>query len=1347
MLYYLQQLVEIMRIEAMLKRISFFLFVIFVLVSFENFAQKTIYNNARISAIDANSKYFEKLNLANTEIVKSLAKKLNIEIRRKLGDGRIIELKGVNEINEPIFTITESNLQAGQTTHTNSLYSSGNLGLNISGSGTTTAGRLGVWDGGKVLTSHIEFGSRVTQIDNSSTTSSHSTHVAGTMVAEGVNANSRGMAPTAQLKAWDYNNDDAEMSAASKELLISNHSYGQIAGWVYNDSRTGNQKWEWYGNTQISNFEDYKFGFYDSQSQGWDKIAYDAPNYLIVKSAGNKQNENGPGISTSDTTKTLEKYYLGSSNDSSFVARSRNNSFDNLPTYSVAKNILTVGAVSIIPNGPNLTSDIKISSFSSWGPTDDGRIKPDIVGAGVNVFSSTNVTDKSYAFLSGTSMSSPQVAGSIFLLQELYASLNNSKMMRSSTLKGLVLHTADDAGRPGPDYTYGWGLLNMEKAAKVIINKEKKYSVEELTMLPNANFTKKIIANGAEPIIATICWTDPEGTPTSANSSNLNSRIPKLVNDLDITVSDGKTSFQAWVLDPNKPANNAIKGDNFRDNVEQVLISNPIPGKEYTITISHKSTITRNTQEYALVVSGVGGKAYCTSAPTNNTDTKIDKVVINGVTYNAVAGCTNYTDNTGIKIEASAGQKLDIELNTGTCGAVKDKSIAIFADWNIDGDFDDLGEKLVEPTAISNVTSFKNSLKVPSDLNPGGNTRLRIVVSETDGITSCGSFAKGETMDFLLSYINPKTDLAIANLIYPDENICRNSAIDNINIQLNNKGTNTISSGEINVKIFENDVQIVSQKSNILSPILGLSNSRITIPINAIFKANAKYKFEITSNILNDENAENNTIVIERAVNEEAISQDAKVIDCTNGQTVTLSAKGEGAAFWYDAEIGGNLIAVGNTISIKKPTIPSLFYASQNDLQGVIGPKTKKEYSGGTYSGNFGPKPLISTKAPIRLESARLYIGHSGKLIFTVERVSDQTPISTVTLDVVATRNASLGNAANGQQLDDPSDPGAIYNLGLDILEAGDYQIAIEYEDDASIFRSNAGVSGFPFSLQNNAVTVSGSSFNGGVLTEAWYYFYNLKVKSLGCPSPKRTLAQNSSTIGLMGSISSNGGNSICPNQSVTLSAIEVNNAKYQWFKDSTAISEANKNALSVTQKGNYFVQISENGVCPSNSNSIQISVKSPATPIISAAANILTASEASTYQWLLARQPISGATQKEYTAVKTGSYSIQSTVDGCAVQSNEIFVTILAEEKVVGDEELIIFPNPTFNELFIRNANSGSIKYQIFNQLGQKIEENEIANSSGDSPSIPVKSFPTGQYFIRIEIDKKVFLKRFVKL
>ncbi len=1323
-----------------------FFFILFLQISLQTFAQKSVYNNARIGLIDENTALFQSKYNANTEIVKSLAQKLKIDVRRSLGNDRFMELKGTNEIGEPIFTISESNLQAGQTTHTNSIYKGGSLGVDFIGKGLTTLGRLGVWDGGKVLTTHVEFGDRVINMDNSPSTSTHSTHVAGTMVAEGINAIAKGMAPGAQLKSWDYLNDDTEMSNASKELLVSNHSYGQVVGWVYNDNRQGNQKWEWYGNNQISAFEDYKFGFYDSQSESWDRIAYNAPNYLIVKSAGNKRNENGPGRSATDTTRTSEKYFLGSGSDSSFVVRSRNNTFDNLPTYSVAKNILTVGAVSIIPNGADLASDIKISSFSSWGPTDDGRIKPDIVGAGVNLFSPSDLGVKAYAFLSGTSMSSPQVAGSVFLLQEIFASLNNNKMMRSSTLKGLALHSADDAGRPGPDYTFGWGLLNIEKASKILINKEKTNSLEELTLADKGVFAKKIIANGKGPIVATICWTDPEASPSSVTATNLNSRIPKLVNDLDIVISDGKTNFQAWVLDPNKPANNATKGDNFRDNVEQVLIANPIPGKEYTIKISHKTLLTRGVQDYALIISGMGGNSYCQPAKSTLQESRFEKVVINNVLYPLAAGCNTYTDKTDQIIEVSPGKKFDIEVNTANCAEQKSKTYGIFIDWNIDGDFDDIGEKMAESPSLSTINSFKNNIVVPQNAIPGNNTRLRLVTTETSEAKGCQTNSKGESIDFLVSIINPKVDLAVTNLVFPNENICRNTTIENVSIQLENKGTQPIEEGEIYLEIFENNVGIASQKVGLKAQIPGLSNSIITLPISVGFKTDAKYTFLFNAIIKSDENSTNNTFEIIRSVNADILAQDSKVIKCENSALTTLYSANKGTAFWYDSETNGNLLAVGNNVSIKKAETPAVLYATYNDISGQIGPKSKKEYAGGTYSGNFGPKPIISTKAPIILESARLYIGHSGKIIFTVERVSDLFPVTSVTLDVTATRNSKLGNASNGQQLDDPNDPGAIYNLGLELPEAGEYQISIEYEDDASIFRSNQGVSGFPFSLQN-AVTITGSAFNGSTLKEAWYYFYNLKVKSLGCQSPKRVLANLTTANGLASIITASAATTLCPNQTVTLATTDSKDIQYQWFKDSTLISEANKNKIQISKKGKYYVQISNNGICPNSSNTITVNIKTPATPIITTTGYVLNSSPAESYQWLLSRNPILGANKQELTAFETGSYAIKAVVDGCDVQSAEIYVVILADETVNIGDNLTLFPNPVFDSFSIKNIGNKLVKYQIINALGQKITESTLNATYSEQPIISVNYLQPGQYFVRIEIDKKFYLKKFIKL
>jgi subtilisin family serine protease len=112
---------------------------------------------------------------------------------------------------------------------------------------------------------------------------------------------------------------------------------------------------------------------------------------------------------------------------------------------------LTVGAVNPLPFGPANSQDIAIVSFSSWGPTNDGRVKPDIVADGVDVLSCGSSGPASYITLSGTSMAAPNVTGSLYLLQEYYAQKNGGNFMRAATLKGLACHTAFDAGNTEPD--------------------------------------------------------------------------------------------------------------------------------------------------------------------------------------------------------------------------------------------------------------------------------------------------------------------------------------------------------------------------------------------------------------------------------------------------------------------------------------------------------------------------------------------------------------------------------------------------------------------------------------------------------------------------------------------------------------------------------------------------------------------------------------------------------------------------------------------------------------------------------------------------------------------------------
>ena len=277
-------------------------------------------------------------------------------------------------------------LNAAETVSTDECWPGGSLGLNVTGAGVT----LGVWDGGGVRTTHNEFTVRATQRDGNSAYNFHSTHVAGTMIAAGVWTGSspertRGMSFEAELDAYDWDSDEAEMSnAAMNGLLVSNHSYGFGTGWEYGPYGMGTG-WYWFGDVTISAFEDYLFGFYSLQSMTWDQISHQHPTYLIVTSAGNDRNDAPAPGST--------HYYISNGNwklSSAVRSGDCNGGFDCLSHASVAKNVLSVGAVHDIFGGYSNPSNVTPASFTSYGPTDDGRIKPDIVANGVQLTSSSS---------------------------------------------------------------------------------------------------------------------------------------------------------------------------------------------------------------------------------------------------------------------------------------------------------------------------------------------------------------------------------------------------------------------------------------------------------------------------------------------------------------------------------------------------------------------------------------------------------------------------------------------------------------------------------------------------------------------------------------------------------------------------------------------------------------------------------------------------------------------------------------------------------------------------------------------------------------------------------------------
>ncbi|TVQ83175.1 MAG: hypothetical protein EA393_15920, partial [Bacteroidetes bacterium] len=527
------------------------------------------------------------------------ADSLGLPVRMEIGYG-VIELQDfLNGI--PLY-YTTYNLEGAQVIKSSEVWSGGGAGLGLSGAGQT----LGMWDGGATRLSHQEFQGRVVQADNATSLSAHATHVAATMVAGGVQNAAKGMSFQANLDAYDWNNDLSEMAeAASLGLRVSQHSYGFITGWRYDGS-----DWYWYGNTSISETEDYRFGFYDANAQIWDQIANNAPYYLIVKSAGNDRGS-GPAPGTG--------HYVINGNQWEWSTQIRDidggdDGYDCISTNGNAKNIMTVGAV-------NASGDM--SNFSGWGPTDDGRIKPDIVAKGVGVYSATSQSNTSYDTWNGTSMSGPMISGSVGLLLEHHENLHGpSAPLRSSTMKALIIHTAQQMGNhPGPDYRNGWGLMNTRKAAEVMTENAEigiPFNIRELTLNEGQTIEISVVSDGTSPLKATLAWNDPAAVPPPPS---LNPEISMLVNDLDMRIiHNQETFYYPWILDPSNPSLVATTGDNFRDNVEQIFIQNPIAGETYTITIGHKGSLAGLNQDFSLIITGIATEGLFNTVTFNVTD-------------------------------------------------------------------------------------------------------------------------------------------------------------------------------------------------------------------------------------------------------------------------------------------------------------------------------------------------------------------------------------------------------------------------------------------------------------------------------------------------------------------------------------------------------------------------------------------------------------------------------------------------------------------------------------------------------------------------------------------------------
>jgi len=1247
-----------------------FLFLISLAIQAQNEKQKIALLNS--------AKYFEINSRANYTKAILKAKENGWPIRYKSRNNASVNLVGVDAFGQPKYLTTFADPIQAITINTNKVWPGGGLGFNLTGASDIMTNKLSIWDEGVPRPTHVEFGGKLVEKDNATKTVDHSTHVAGIMLSKGSNPLAKGMAYGIKgASSYDWFDDESEMAAAAAGgLLVSNHSYGNIAGWDYNDDST---RWEFHG--KWNEKEDYKFGYYDDGAQAMDSIAYNAPNYLIVKSAGNSHGSTGPKVGDTYWRRDEKgKWYDAGKRPDSL---SSNNAYQTLPMDANAKNILSVGAVQGIAAGYSKKEDAIMTSFSSWGPTDDGRIKPDIVTDGYSVYSTTNSNDSSYGYASGTSMASPGAAASLFLLQELSQQIVPNKFMRSATIKGLAIHSANEAGLfPGPDYKFGWGLLNIGEAATVLsnalTNKNSSSSVDlvyENILEDKATYSVSVIASGNKPLKATLSWTDIKGTV----ESSLNDTTRRLVNDLDLKITKDTVTYFPWKLNPNAPEDPATRAINWVDNVEKVEIDSTLVGTSYTVTVNHKNNLVRGQQAYSLIISGAGGTAYCTSTATAVAGTRMDSVKLGNKIF-ANTGTKQYIDNSNIIINAESNGTVPVNIKLGSTDASDNtRFLKVFIDYNNNGVFEDTETALVS-AALKN-GSYTDVINFPPNLVIGKITKLRMVVTETDAsanVKACGNYTSGETQDYSLQVINPSNDLQVSEIVNPIAGLAKR---DNqyITAKIVNLGSSAQSNIPLSLVVKKGNTTVLSINETFTGRLNGQESMSYTFQKPISIAANETYSFTVTVNLAGDQQKENNSINSTIVSAAEAAAPVATATNCSGSLNLSVSSPIANVNYvWYDSADLQNPIAVGAN-PVGTSGSKNKLYVTQG-FQSVVGPLTNTSLgsSGGynNFSGNF---VKINAAGPLNIETVKLYTGYPGKVevilaIFDAFSADGKNytyyPLQTTSLNVPASSPAPIAATnANGTPFVE-GDTGRIYALNLKIAQAGDYILIIKC-DSATLFRNN-GLKDPTYPIGPNKIfSYTGNSVQtaSGNFQTFFYFFYSTQIKAGNALSAASEVIVKTSEK---------------PSFIFTDTTLKASSgSSYQWYlNDETIVGATNQNYRPSTN-GMYKVA-TKLGSCTSVSDSRLIMVTA-----------------------------IEEAPVKEIS-LRISSYDY-------------------IENMIKGSSFYVQFSN----------IQTEGISLDIINSMGNTVFHKENLINQRSPQRININNLTTGIYFVKIYANKKVYVQR----
>lgn len=439
----------------------------------------------------------------------------------------------------------------------------------------------------------------------------------------------------------------------------------------------------------------------------------------------------------------------------------------------------------------------------------------------------------------------------------------------------------------------------------------------------------------------------------------------------------------------------------------------------------------------------------------------------------------------------------------------------------------------------------------------------------------------------------PASDVGVAALEAPSVASCASDS-QIVSIRIRNYGTTPQNAVPVTTVVKDGGGNTIATLTATCKDTIP-GKSDVVFTYNTTFKAApaTSYTFTSSTSLASDPNTGNDQNVTTVAISSGTSSASGTAAICGASATsaaLKATTSGNDVALWYDAPNAVTPIASGNKTTTTVIPADKTYYLGVNDLNTKLGPATKNVYAGGAGSyarlgGNF---IQFTSSVPLTLESARMYIGHNGKMTFTLATLVSWTgnnysyiPLSTTTIDVYATRTTptTAEQAAN-----DPADQGGIFNLNIPVPTPGDYILIIDCSDSTSAFlniSSSANIA-YPVSIPGvMSITRNDQKSSGADSLTAykkyWFPFFNLGIRLTGCPSTGRTpvVAVTSAATNPVITLEGN----------VFTSSYDNGN---QWYRSGTLLQDSTNKTLTAGSSGNYQTIVTDPATgCSLPSNTI----------------------------------------------------------------------------------------------------------------------------------------------------------------